>query len=950
GTVGANGYFADSVALRVGTASNPNITDDAQIRKGAPITISNLVFTPTGWTRTGVTVSADITTEAGTIDASRIFVADSPEAASGIALSKNGAVGNNYKTADGAVQTPGKKYLIAYDTSGSKATAEFTPKIDVYSPAISEGTAKAQNGKQLVSVTVTDTESGVGEVFASTEASNPAVGTRIPLTNVGGSTWQAETDISDYYIYAVDKVGNISAPPYKLQAVGVIYIKNYEELARIGVNSAYPLNGDYVQTASFSIPGGTAHTPIGDASMPFTGTYDGGGFTITGGKNMKWNTALDENKGAVTGLFGVFSGTAANLRLGGFDMNIPGDVLCASFFAGQAKNGKISNVSVTDSTMVYMGAGASVAAGGLVGSAAGTDIENCMVKNVSITAGKAAAGASGIQLRAAGIAGEISGGAVRGTSVSGGVVKTLGSAALAQTAGFSALSYGTKYVDCSTSATVVSETGTGVTARAVGGFGAVCANADSTYINCTSTGTVNATDTGTAECFVGGFVGKVMDGTAAKFTDCITIGKIVSDMADASATRAGGGFAAFVNNAGTIFNGNKYLPSQYAARTSAYSTYNDANSTNIKNGITAITAAAPTPSPLKLRNLNTPATINSMGAAFGYSNVKWAIKTGTDPQNAFALSVLEGDSAAVTQTKAVAPTAFPTIVVTYSRVGAADVTAEVPVLGVIAVPDFATLAKVGKDSAGGYTLGGSYAQTADISIPNNTAWTPIGDVNAPFSGAYDGGGKKITCGTGMTWNTVAVVGTEVGFGLFGRIDGGSVKNMTINNMTADVTASASAVYAGAVAALAINGTFESINVNTVNLTATNATDIHVGGAFGKIDSSTVNNCAVNGSITGNATNISNGRSFMGGFVGTINRCNVKNSTAHVNVTDNSVRHIETGGFCGHAEDAEYLYNNRCSGDVNITQSVAGNINTYLMVGGFGGQIYGVKSVINNISS
>ncbi|MEG1990924.1 MAG: hypothetical protein RR351_02445, partial [Christensenella sp.] len=650
--------------------STPVITDDAQIRKGAPITISNLVFTPTGWTRTGVTVSADITTEAGTIDASRIFVADSPEAVSGIALSKNGAVGNNYKTADGAVQTPGKKYLIAYDTSGSKATAEFTPKIDVYSPAISEGTAKAQNGKQLVSVTVTDTESGVGEVFASTEASNPAVGTRIPLTNVGGSTWQAETDISDYYIYAVDKVGNISAPPYKLQAVGVIYIKNYEELARIGVNSAYPLNGDYVQTASFSIPGGTAHTPIGDASMPFTGTYDGGGFTITGGKNMKWNAALDENKGAVTGLFGVFGGTATNLKLGGFDMNISGNILCASFFAGQAKNGKLSNVSVMDSTMVYMGAGASASAGGLAGSAAGTDIENCMVKNVSITAGKAAAGASGIQLRAAGIAGEISGGAVRGTSVSGGVVKTLGSAALAQTAGFSALSYGTKYVDCSTSATVVSETGTGVTARAVGGFGAVCANADSTYINCTSTGTVNATDTGTAECFVGGFIGKVMDGTAAKFTDCLTIGKIVSDMADASATRAGGGFAAFVNNAGTIFTGNKYLPSQYAARTSAYSTYNDANSTNIKNGITAITAAAPTPSPLKLRNLNTPATINSMGAAFGYSNVKWAIKTGTDPQNAFALSVLEGDSAAVTQTKAVAPTAFPTIVVTYSRVGA----------------------------------------------------------------------------------------------------------------------------------------------------------------------------------------------------------------------------------------------------------------------------------------
>ncbi|MEF9988874.1 MAG: hypothetical protein RR797_07345, partial [Christensenella sp.] len=33
GTVGANGYFATQVAQRVGSGSNPNITDDAQIKR-----------------------------------------------------------------------------------------------------------------------------------------------------------------------------------------------------------------------------------------------------------------------------------------------------------------------------------------------------------------------------------------------------------------------------------------------------------------------------------------------------------------------------------------------------------------------------------------------------------------------------------------------------------------------------------------------------------------------------------------------------------------------------------------------------------------------------------------------------------------------------------------------------------------------------------------------------
>ncbi|MEG0258169.1 MAG: hypothetical protein RR632_07690, partial [Christensenella sp.] len=215
----------------------------------------------------------------------------------------------------------------------------------------------------------------------------------------------------------------------------------------------------------------------------------------------------------------------------------------------------------------------------------------------------------------------------------------------------------------------------------------------------------------------------------------------------------------------------------------------------------------------------------------------------------------------------------------------------------------------------------------------------------------DGGGKKITCGTGMTWNTVTLDGGYLGSGLFGAIWDGSVKNMTLNNMTANVTGSTAYVHVGAVAAHAKGGTFERITVNNVNLTVTNPNaEVYMGGAFGIMDSSTVDNCAVSGSITGNATNTQHASSHIGGFVGgSFNSSNIKNSTAYVNVTDNSVALIFTGGFVGYSDKGNYA-NNKCGGAVNITQSAAGSITGLLYVGGFTGYSKGDTTMRNNIAS
>ncbi|MEG1474062.1 MAG: hypothetical protein RSC25_08080, partial [Christensenella sp.] len=173
--------------------------------------------------------------------------------------------------------------------------------------------------------------------------------------------------------------------------------------------------------------------------------------------------------------------------------------------------------------------------------------------------------------------------------------------------------------------------------------------------------------------------------------------------------------------------------------------------------------------------------------------------------------------------------------------------------------------------------------------------------------------------------------------------------MTLNNVTASVTASSKYAYAGAVAGFVTRGTFERITVNNVNITLTNTNGwVHIGGAFGEIDNTTVNNCEVNGSITGNATNTSSSRSYMGGFAGYFNTCNVKNSAANVDVINN-VNYIVTGGFAGNIGGGEYV-GNKCSGKVNITQTVAGNVTDQLQVGGFAGQLSNANNVRNNVSS
>ena len=115
-------------------------------------------------------------------------------------------------------------------------------------------------------------------------------------------------------------------------AMATTYISNETQLAGISGN----LSEDYVLTANITITT-NPWTPLGDASTPFTGTLNGGGYTISG---------LSISSGSDIGLFGATSGATIQ------SLKIQGASVCdytgsnVGILAGQALYSTILNVEV----------------------------------------------------------------------------------------------------------------------------------------------------------------------------------------------------------------------------------------------------------------------------------------------------------------------------------------------------------------------------------------------------------------------------------------------------------------------------------------------------------------------------------------------------------------------------------------------------------------------------
>ncbi len=156
-------------------------------------------------------------------------------------------------------------------------------------------------------------------------------------------------------------------------AADVIEISDAAQLAAIGTNDNYPLNGSYKLTKSISLSGYDNWTPIGQSSA-FSGTFEGNGKTISG---LKVNTS-----GTYAGLFGQVSGTIKNLTVTGSvtlnNTSSSATSVYAGILAGNVSgwfatidscstSGEVSATLNCTASMSFFGS-ANVYAGGVVGN------------------------------------------------------------------------------------------------------------------------------------------------------------------------------------------------------------------------------------------------------------------------------------------------------------------------------------------------------------------------------------------------------------------------------------------------------------------------------------------------------------------------------------------------------------------------------------------------------
>ena len=177
--------------------------------------------------------------------------------------------------------------------------------------------------------------------------------------------------------------------------------------------------------------------------------------------------------------------------------------------------------------------------------------------------------------------------------------------------------------------------------------------------------------------------------------------------------------------------------------------------------------------------------------------------------------------------------------------------------------------------------------TADLTA-EGTDWTPIGDLDHPYVGTFDGDGHTIT---GLSNEEAAA--TPDSAGLFGYLgENAVVKNVRLTGVDLKATA-----YLGAVAGNAKGAEI----TNCRNTGEINGAAFEVGGIIGSIRGANVSNCCNTGDITSTANN-----AYVGGIAGYLSgdqsAAGITNCYNTGTVTGKG-RYSNVGGIAGYANDS-----------------------------------------------
>jgi len=176
---------------------------------------------------------------------------------------------------------------------------------------------------------------------------------------ITGTNGTSATVAANFTVTASNSGNGTPGNPFK--------VANYDDLQKVGTETdGWTNSAHYQQTANIIVPAGTNWTKVGGGKYYFTGSYDGGGFSIS-------NLAIDRptENSALFSLIGE-GGVVKNVAL--LNVNIKGD----SNVGGVAvfNSGRIQNCSVSGSIISSTSSGYGTGVGSVVASNDGT-VENC---------------------------------------------------------------------------------------------------------------------------------------------------------------------------------------------------------------------------------------------------------------------------------------------------------------------------------------------------------------------------------------------------------------------------------------------------------------------------------------------------------------------------------------------------------------------------------------------
>lgn len=225
------------------------------------------------------------------------------------------------------------------------------------------------------------------------------------------------------------------------------------------------------------------------------------------------------------------------------------------------------------------------------------------------------------------------------------------------------------------------------------------------------------------------------------------------------------------------------------------------------------------------------------------------------------------------------------------------------------------LANIANDLSGNYILMNSIDMSGvEFSILGQTG-------QDTFTGVFDGNAYTI--------ENLIVESDNQYVGLFGVINGGTVKNLTLQNINVKGTSSGSIINIGCLAGYVSNSTtIQNVNVvgNSIVTDTENAYNSYIGGLVGYLTKSTVKQCSSSGNVSTMARNSTN----VGGLIGrangevTIEKCS---SSSEVINNSQSSSDLYIGGLIGGASAAGTIQN--CSSDAKVVNNSQSTSNYYM---------------------